>query len=51
MFQRILSNHNAKKALKFKECMAVTLQIKAHNLSLKNVWLPAIFFLDSDSPC
>ena len=30
--------------------MAFSFQIKAQ-LSLKNAWLPPIFFLDSDSPC
>ena len=30
--------------------MAISLQIQAQ-LSLKNAWLPPIFFLDSDSPC
>ena len=30
--------------------MAISFQLE-HQLSLKNAWLPPIFFLDSDSPC
>ena len=49
IFQRQLNNHKPKKALKYKECMAISFKIKAQ-LSLKNAWLPPIFFQDSDSP-
>ena len=39
-----------KKALKYKECMAISFQLLAR-LSLKKCWLAPIFVLDSDSPC
>jgi len=45
----ILSNHKPKKALKYKECMVISFKIKAQ-LSLKNAWLPPVFFKDSDNP-
>jgi len=48
--ETIKQPYYSKKAVKYKECMAISFQIKAR-LSLKNVWLPPIFPLDSDSPC